>query len=130
MQWRRVGRIAATVLAGLLLPVAVGAVGLARATSEIYTPRDANAPPVTVEYSARFRLRSGASRHCEHARYRDRALGGQNTAVSEHEPAAFRTSLALGPYPATGPPRRGRCCHSRHDHSDHESPAKERSVRR
>jgi hypothetical protein len=49
MQWRRVGRIAATVLAGLLLPVAVGAVGLARATSEIYTPRDANAPPVTVD---------------------------------------------------------------------------------
>jgi hypothetical protein len=116
MQWRRVGRLAATVLAGLLLPVAVGAVG--------------HAPPVTVEYSARFRLRSGASRHCEHARYRDRALGGQNTAVSEHEPAAFRTSLALGPYPATGPPRRGRGCHSRHDHSDHESPAKERSVRR
>ncbi len=39
-------------------------------------------------YSARFPLRSGATRHCEHARRRDRALGGQNTAVSEHESAA------------------------------------------
>jgi hypothetical protein len=39
MQWRRVGRIAATVLAGLVVPVAVGAVGAAQATSEIYTPR-------------------------------------------------------------------------------------------
>jgi hypothetical protein len=44
MRWRRVGRLAATVLLGLAVPVAVGAVGIAGATDELYTARDPNAP--------------------------------------------------------------------------------------
>ena len=39
MRWRTVGRVAVTALVGLLLPVAVAAVGIAGATGEIYTPR-------------------------------------------------------------------------------------------
>ena len=45
MRWRTVGRVAVTALVGLLVPVAVAAVGIAGATGEIYTPRDASAPP-------------------------------------------------------------------------------------
>jgi hypothetical protein len=37
MRWRRVGRVAATVLIGLLVAVVVAAVGIAGATGEIYT---------------------------------------------------------------------------------------------
>ena len=49
MRWRTVGRVAVTALVGLLVPVAVAAVGIAGATGEIYTPRDASAPPVPVD---------------------------------------------------------------------------------
>jgi hypothetical protein len=48
MKWRAVGRVAAAVLAALLVPAAAGAVGIARATGEVYTPRDASAPPVAA----------------------------------------------------------------------------------
>jgi putative intracellular protease/amidase len=48
MQWRTVGRVAATVLVGLLVPVAVAAVGIAGATGEIYTARDPSPPPAPV----------------------------------------------------------------------------------
>ena len=52
MRWRTVGRVAVTALVGLLVPVAVAAVGIAGATGEIYTPRDASAPPVPVDIAA------------------------------------------------------------------------------
>jgi putative intracellular protease/amidase len=52
VRWRTVGRVAATVLVGLVLPVAVGAVGIAGATGEIYTARGPSAPPVPVEAAA------------------------------------------------------------------------------
>ena len=52
MRWRTVGRVAATVLVGLVLPVAVGAVGIAGATGAIYRPRDPSAPPAPVEAAA------------------------------------------------------------------------------
>ena len=45
MRWRTVGRVAATVLVGLVLPVAVGAVGIAGARKGIYTVRDAARRP-------------------------------------------------------------------------------------
>jgi hypothetical protein len=44
MRWRTVGRVAATVLAGLVAAGAVAAVGIAEATGEIYTARDGGAP--------------------------------------------------------------------------------------
>jgi transcriptional regulator GlxA family with amidase domain len=49
MRWRTIRRVAATALVGLVVPVAVGAIGIATATGEIYTPRDATAPPAPVE---------------------------------------------------------------------------------
>ena len=50
MRWRMIGRVAVTALVGLLVPVAVFlTVGDARATGEIYTPRDATAPPVPID---------------------------------------------------------------------------------
>ena len=49
MKWRTVRRVAATVSLGLVVPVAVGAVGIAGATREIYTARDRSAPPVPVD---------------------------------------------------------------------------------
>jgi hypothetical protein len=52
MQWRRVVRVTATVLTALVVPVAVGAVGVARSTGEFYTPREATAPSVSVEAAA------------------------------------------------------------------------------
>jgi hypothetical protein len=52
MQWRRVIRVTAIVLTALVVPVAVGAVGIAGVRGEIYTPRDATAPPVSVEAAA------------------------------------------------------------------------------
>ena len=52
VRWRTVGRVAAIVLVGLLVPVAVGAVGIAGATGEIYTARDHRAPPAPVDAAA------------------------------------------------------------------------------
>jgi len=52
MRWRTVGRVAATALVGLVLPVAVGAVGIAGARGAIYTPRDPSAPPAFVDAAA------------------------------------------------------------------------------
>ena len=52
MQWRRVIRVTATVLTALVVTVAVGAVGIAGVRGEIYTPRDAIAPPVSVDAAA------------------------------------------------------------------------------
>jgi hypothetical protein len=52
MRWRSVIRVTATVLTALVVSVAVGAVGIARSTGEIYTPRDATGPPVSVDAAA------------------------------------------------------------------------------
>jgi transcriptional regulator GlxA family with amidase domain len=49
MRWRTVGRIAATAFPALVVPVVVGAVGIAGATGEIYTARGAGAPPAPVD---------------------------------------------------------------------------------
>ena len=49
MRWRTVGRVAATVLVGLVVAGAVAAVGIAGATGEIYTARDPSAPPAQVD---------------------------------------------------------------------------------
>ena len=49
MRWQTVGWVAATVLVGLVVPVAVGAVGIAGATGAIYTARDESAPPAPVD---------------------------------------------------------------------------------
>jgi putative intracellular protease/amidase len=49
MRWRTVRGVAATVLVGLVVPGAVGAVGIAGATGEIYTARDPGAPPAPVD---------------------------------------------------------------------------------
>jgi hypothetical protein len=43
MRWRTIRRVAATALVGLVVPVAVGAIGIATATAEIYTARDPSA---------------------------------------------------------------------------------------
>jgi hypothetical protein len=52
MRWRTVGRVAVTVFVGLAVPGAVGAVGIAGATGEIYTARDGSAPPAPVDTAA------------------------------------------------------------------------------
>jgi len=49
MRWRTVGRVAATVLVGLVVAAAVAAVVIAGATGEIYTARDPSAPPAQVD---------------------------------------------------------------------------------
>jgi len=49
MRWRTIGRVAATVFLALVVPVAVGAVGIAGATREIYTARDPGPPPAPVD---------------------------------------------------------------------------------
>jgi putative intracellular protease/amidase len=49
MRWRTVGSVAATVFVGLVVAVAVGAVGIAGATGEIYTARGGSAPPAPVD---------------------------------------------------------------------------------
>jgi hypothetical protein len=45
MKWRTAGRVAATVLVGLVVPSAAAAAGIAGATGAIYTDRDHGAPP-------------------------------------------------------------------------------------
>ena len=45
MRWRTIGRIAATVLVGLVVAGAVGAVGISGARGEVYTARGPSAPP-------------------------------------------------------------------------------------
>src|SRR6266508_3130601 len=52
MRWRTVGRLAATVFVGLVVPGAVAAVGIAGATEEVYTARDGSAPPAPVDTAA------------------------------------------------------------------------------
>jgi hypothetical protein len=52
VRWRTVRRVAATVFVGLAVPGAVGAVGIAGATGEIYTARDGSAPPALVDMAA------------------------------------------------------------------------------
>jgi putative intracellular protease/amidase len=49
MRWRTVGRMAATVFLALVVTVAVGAVGIAGATGEVYAARGPGAPPVPVD---------------------------------------------------------------------------------
>jgi hypothetical protein len=49
MKWSTVGRVALTVVTALAVPLAVAAFGIARATGEIYTNRNASAPPVSVD---------------------------------------------------------------------------------
>ena len=49
MRWRTIDRVAATVFLALMVPVAVGAVGIAGATREIYTARDPGPPPAPVD---------------------------------------------------------------------------------
>jgi hypothetical protein len=52
MRWSTGGRVAATALVGLLVPTAVGAVGITRARGKIYSPREAAGPPVPVNIAA------------------------------------------------------------------------------
>jgi putative intracellular protease/amidase len=49
MRWRTVGRVAATVLVGLLVAGAVAAVGIAGARGEVYTARGPGAPSAPVD---------------------------------------------------------------------------------
>jgi putative intracellular protease/amidase len=49
MKWSMVGRVALTTITALAVPLAVAAFGIARATGEIYTNRNASAPPVSVD---------------------------------------------------------------------------------
>lgn len=49
MRWRTAGRVAATMLVGLVVAGVVAAVGIAGATGEIYTARGGGAPPVRVD---------------------------------------------------------------------------------
>jgi transcriptional regulator GlxA family with amidase domain len=49
MKWSKVGWVAVTVFTAVAVPVAAATFGIARATGEIYTARDAGAPPVSVE---------------------------------------------------------------------------------
>jgi putative intracellular protease/amidase len=49
MRWRTVGRMAATVLVGLLVAGVVAGVGIAGAYGEVYTARGPGAPPVPVD---------------------------------------------------------------------------------
>jgi transcriptional regulator GlxA family with amidase domain len=49
MRWRTVGRIAATVLVGLVVAGVVAAVGIAGARGEVYTARGPSAPPALVD---------------------------------------------------------------------------------
>ena len=107
MRWRTIGRVAVTALVGLLVPVAVAAVGIARATSEIYTPRDATALPClsnwprsisTIEPGFGF---DASLRNM--ARTRDLATahwgGPDGCAVSRHESAALPARPGRGPSP-------------------------------
>jgi hypothetical protein len=52
MRWRTAGRVAATVLVGLVVPGAAAAAGIAGATGAIYTDRDHGAPPAPVTPAA------------------------------------------------------------------------------
>jgi hypothetical protein len=52
MKWSMVGRVALTTITALAVPLAVAASGTARATGEIYTNRNASAPPVSVDAAA------------------------------------------------------------------------------
>jgi putative intracellular protease/amidase len=49
VRWRTVGLVAATMLVGVAVSVAVGAVGIAGATGEIYTARGRGAPPALAD---------------------------------------------------------------------------------
>jgi transcriptional regulator GlxA family with amidase domain len=49
MRWRTLGRMAATVLVALVVAGGVGAVGIAGARAEVYTPRGPGAPPTQVD---------------------------------------------------------------------------------
>jgi transcriptional regulator GlxA family with amidase domain len=49
VRWGTVGRVAVTVLAGLVVPLAAAAVGITRATGGIYPPRDPGLPPAPVD---------------------------------------------------------------------------------
>jgi putative intracellular protease/amidase len=49
MRWRTLGRMAASVFVGLVVVIAVGAVGIAGAREEVYTARDGGAPPAPVD---------------------------------------------------------------------------------
>jgi putative intracellular protease/amidase len=49
MRWRMIGRMAATVFLALVVTGAVGAVGIAGATGEVYSARGPGAPPVPVD---------------------------------------------------------------------------------
>jgi transcriptional regulator GlxA family with amidase domain len=81
MRWRTVGSVAATIFVGLVVAVAVGAVGIAGALGEIYTARDRSAPPAPVDAVA-------APPH-------DR---GKPTAVVVLGPEGANAADALAPY--------------------------------
>jgi transcriptional regulator GlxA family with amidase domain len=49
MRWRTLGRMAVAVLVGLVVAGGVGAVGIAGARGEVYTPRGPGAPPAPVD---------------------------------------------------------------------------------
>ena len=48
-RWRTAGRVATAVFVGLVVAGAVGAVGIAGARGEVYTPRGPGAPPALVD---------------------------------------------------------------------------------
>jgi putative intracellular protease/amidase len=52
VRWRTVGLVAATMLVGVAVAAAVGAVGIVGATGEIYTARGRGAPPAPVDAAA------------------------------------------------------------------------------
>jgi putative intracellular protease/amidase len=49
MRWQRTIVVAATVFVALAVPTAVGAVGIAQATEEIYTARQMSAPSIAID---------------------------------------------------------------------------------
>jgi hypothetical protein len=49
MRWGTIGSVAATIFVGLVMTVAVGAVGIAGARGEVYTARDPSAPPAQLD---------------------------------------------------------------------------------
>jgi hypothetical protein len=60
MRWQTLGRVAATVFVGLVVPGAVGAVGIARATGAIYPARDGSTAALSIRLLRRARTQGTA----------------------------------------------------------------------
>jgi hypothetical protein len=74
MRWRTLGRLAATVVVGLVAAGLVGAVGIAGARAEVYTARGPGAPSAPVNAAGAAwpvpRRRPGGGGGHDHARRR------------------------------------------------------------